>query len=154
MTSPPPYADVFEDEPDIPWIALKESKPLSRLHTAYWGRPIERNELETEQPYEGQPMNDDEDQSEIGPGCFILNFYIEGFPKLWIRKDFIRIYDHCHQHVNNFQGNAQLIPPSVIIRGQPGIGEYFSSLRPSVFKHPFMNREKLLDLLCRPPTPS
>jgi|SRR6266850_1847148 len=138
MTSPSPYAYVFEDgEPDTPWIALKEYKALFRLHTEYWGRPIQGNELEPEQlqtPSEGQPMDDDEDQSEVGPGCFILNFDIKPFPttKLWIRKDYIRMYDHCHQYVNDvrnseLQGEVPPIPPSVVITGQPGIGEYFSS---------------------------
>ena len=30
-----PYDYVFEDEPDSPWIALKESTPLSRFHNRY-----------------------------------------------------------------------------------------------------------------------
>jgi hypothetical protein len=136
MTSPPPYADVFEVEPDIPWIALKDSRPLSRLHTEYWGRPIQGNELDPEQrPSDGQHMDDDEDRSELGPGCFILDFNIEPFPinQLWVRKDYIRMYDHCDRHVKN-RLNAELqeevlpFPPSAVITGQPGIGEYFSSL--------------------------
>jgi len=118
MTSPSPYAYVFEGgEPDTPWIALKDYKALSQLHTKYWGKPIQGNELELQTPSEGQPMDedkdknedkdededededqpidddedqsidDDEDQSEVGSGCFTLDFDI---PLLRISKLLVR----------------------------------------------------------------
>jgi hypothetical protein len=96
MTSPSqpqPYAYVFQDEdPDTPWIALKESHSLSQLHTKYWGDPIQGNESGVQTLSEGQPMeddedqplDDDEDQSEVGPdsGCFVLDFGIEASANL------------------------------------------------------------------------
>ena len=163
MTSPSqPYAYVFEPPyPKTPWLKLEDSEPLSQLYAKYWGRPIQGDEPELQTPSEGQPMEDHEDKSEVGPGCFILNLGIKPFSitRLWIRRDYIRLYERCNEHDNDVRESelqlegAPRIAPSVVITGQPGIGEYFSSSRHPILNHPFMNREKLLDLLCHPPTP-
>ena len=165
MTSP--YAYAFEPQyPKIPWPKLELFEPLSKLHARYWGNPIQGDEPEHPTPSEGQPigddedqpMGDDEDQSEVGPGCFALNLGIQSLrtQRLWVRKDYIRFYDHCvtryNRGWNRPNPDTARRAPSVVITGQPGIGRCFSSLRPFTLKHPFMNREKLLDLLCRPPT--
>src|SRR6266850_1404516 len=134
MTSPSPYAYVFEGgEPDTPWIALKDYKALSQLHTKYWGKPIQGNELELQTPSEGQPMDEDEDQSEVGSGCFTLDFDIPllRISKLLVRQDYIRIYDYCNTHYNDVwsysePGRPPPSAPSVVITGQPGTGECFS----------------------------
>jgi len=165
-----PYAYVFEDGlPHTPWIALNESHPLSQLHIKYWDNPIQGNEPGVQTLSEGQPMDDDEDQpldddedqSEVGPdsGCFVLDFHIKSLriSKLWVRQDYIRLYDYCNTHYNDVWSYSEPdwpppSAPSVVITGQPGIGECFSRLRSSILEH-LMNREKLVDLLCRPATP-
>jgi hypothetical protein len=45
--------------------------------------------------------------------------------KLWIRKDYLRIYDFCESRCE-YVGSKLPRAPSVVITGQPGVGEYFS----------------------------
>lgn len=168
MTSPEPsYDNVFSVEPRTPWIKLADNEPLSQLHTKFWGRPIQDDEPELQMSSEGQPMDDSEDQSEVGPGCFTLELGISEIriQKLWVRKDYIRIYEYCNSHYNEVWSHPNPdshlganwkppMAPSIVITGQPGIGDCFSYLRSSQSSFsPFMDREKLLDILCRPPTP-
>jgi|SRR6267142_2943820 len=157
MTSPSqPYSYVFQPRyPKIPWPKLEDFEPPSLLHTKYWGRPIQGNEPELQTPSDGQPV----DESEIGPGCFALDLDVKSLriSGLWVRQDYIRLYNYCNTHYNNVwshskPGRPPPSAPSVVITGQPGIGECFSRLRSCILEH-LMNREKLVDLLCHPPTP-
>ena len=69
--------------------------------------------------------NDEEDENignKFGPGCYILDLgghYGFRCSKLWIRQDYIKIYDHCERTYEAAKKTA----PSVLITGQPGIGE-------------------------------
>jgi hypothetical protein len=63
--------------------------------------------------------------------------------RLWVRTDYLRLYDYCKFHcdfVEKSQEQGPKLAPSVVITGQPGIGRCFSSLRPSILKHPSMSR--------------
>ena len=146
MTSPSSYADVFKPlHLKSRWPQLEQSGPLSVLHTKFWGIPIQDDEPAPRTPSEGQPMSIDEDEkesedereSEVGPGCFILNLDIEDspIPRLWVRKDYIRLYDFCNGHYEMARESLEKTPtlaPAIVITGQPGIGKpFFSSSRPS-----------------------
>jgi hypothetical protein len=129
-----PYAYVFRPlHPKIPWTRIEQSEPLSELHTKYWGKSIQGNEFELQ-----MPMDCGEDQSEVGPGCFNLNLDIESLEtqRPWVRMDYLRAYDYCNFHYDEvLKSQLQWGPktaPSVVITGQPGIGQCFSSLRPSI----------------------
>lgn len=69
----------------------------------------------------------DNDESEVVRGCFALDLDNVGFAisKLWVRKDYLRIYDHCDSHCEDIR-RLEHLRPSVVITGQPGIGECFS----------------------------
>ncbi len=64
---------------------------------------------------------DDEDE-EIKYGNFILNVGISGRGhRIYVRKEFIRFYNICKKHLEFASETMQA--PSVVITGQPGIGE-------------------------------
>jgi len=71
---------------------------------------------------------EDIEESEVAQGCFSLELGIPGLriSKLWVRKDYLRIYDHCNEHCEKVR-KAEHLSPSAIITGQPGVGECFSS---------------------------
>ena len=65
-------------------------------------------------------VNVDEDE-EIGKGTYILDTGITGINKIWIRAEYIRIYDCLEKQ---YDDAAKLhLPPGAVITGQPGIGE-------------------------------
>ena len=111
------------DEPEPDWPKLRESSLLSNLHAKFWGVDIYEDELKwlKTQP-EGQLM--DVDGSEVGPGCFALDLEISYLQasRLWIRKDYIRIYDECKKNYDRPRSGVPK-PRSVVITGQPGIGD-------------------------------
>ncbi|KAH9054177.1 hypothetical protein EDB87DRAFT_1689495 [Lactarius vividus] len=71
-------------------------------------------------------VNEDKDEGdEIGPGCYILDL---GTPdlrrsKLWIRKEYIRLYEYCNKYLESRR--TEQVAPSVVITGQPGIGKSY-----------------------------
>ena len=120
----PPH--VFEPgQPKAPWPILSASDALSNLHAKFWGVDIHEDEVKwlLTQP-EGQLM--DVDGSEVGPGCFLLDLQgaIVTRSKLWVRKDYLRIYDECKSYYDEPDAET---PRSVVITGQPGVGECISS---------------------------
>ena len=74
----------------------------------------------------GQLM--DTSNSEVVRGCVALDLDDDTLApsKLWIRKDYLRIYDFCERRYKYIRNNLHQAP-SVVVTGQPGLGEYFSS---------------------------
>jgi hypothetical protein len=78
---------------------------------------------------EGATMEVDKDDenvgSEIDLGYYPLDFGIGdlGISELWIRQDYIRIYNYCQEFYNKFLGKRP-IPRSVFITRQLGIGKW------------------------------
>jgi hypothetical protein len=68
---------------------------------------------------EGVDLDDD-----VMPGCYFLEIDIEGFPypKIWIRAEYIRIYDALEAHYQ--KRSYPYVAPGAVITGQPGIGEF------------------------------
>jgi len=152
-TSSPAYAYVFSSQlPNPPLLQLDVENNLSKLHTKHWGRDIGAEESK----WLGKCELPDIDESEVVQGCFSLDLDVKGFgvSKLWVRKDYIRIYDHCSSYCENTLNDPnQHLAPSAIITGQPGLGECGASHRLFTFKHTYTKRENILDPLCHPPTP-
>ena len=156
-TSSLAYAYVFSPELPVPSLSkLSVGHHFSKLHTKHWGRSIDADESK----WLGKSQLPDIDESEVVQGCFILDLDVKGFgvSELWVRKDYIRIYDHCSSHCENIRVlniQDEHCPPSAVITGQPGLGECYASHRPfiSSFKHTYTKRENILDLLCHMPTP-
>jgi hypothetical protein len=142
-------AHLTPDQP-IPDWRLNANLPLSDLHAKFWGVDIHEDEVKwlTTQP-EGQRM--DVDGSEVGPGCFALDLKIRKLlvSRLWIRKDYIRIYDECKDYYESPPDGVPR-PRSVVVTGQPGIGGPISFPISSSILIILARRENLLDHLCRP----
>jgi hypothetical protein len=107
---------------------LDHEEELSKLHAMYWGNSIDEDEAAWVQEH-GQLVEND--GSDVIQGCFALELQTD-MPmasKLWVRKDYWRIYDHCHSHCESVRTapNKMFRPPIAIITGQPGIGKCFFS---------------------------
>jgi hypothetical protein len=120
----PALAAVFyERHAPALWSKLNAVHPYSWLHLKYWGKNIEDEAEEwlKSNPIVYDPAND------IGPRCFVLDFGTEYYhpSRLWVRQDYIRTYNYCHDDAPTREAPC---PCSVVITGQPGIGEFkFSS---------------------------
>jgi hypothetical protein len=107
----------------------------AQFHTKFWGKIM----ADAQPPassglgYEGRDGDEimDVDMSEgvnldddVIPGCHFLDIDIENFPypKIWIRAEFIRIYNALEAYYN--EPSYPHTAPAVVITGQPGIGEF------------------------------
>ena len=59
---------------------------------------------------------------DIGNGCYVLDIGLNGIEpsKIWVRADYIHIYDELEIWLND---EPMEKAPSAIVVGQPGIGE-------------------------------
>jgi len=129
----PPYASAYgENLPVPPLIKLGDTNQLSILHAKFWNVGIDQDER-TWVEARGKPLEEN-DGSEVVQGCFALDIQTKDFmtSKLWVRKDYWRIYDHCQSHYETVltdrrAGGGGTHPPIAIITGQPGIGDCFFS---------------------------
>ena len=64
------------------------------------------------------------------PGCAILNIGIDDFPfqKIWIRADYIRVYNYLESREVPPAGINNHLAPGAVVTGQPGIGEFSLSI--------------------------
>jgi len=69
---------------------------------------------------------EDIEESEVAQGCFSLDLGIHGLKvsKIWVRKDYLRIYDNCIKHCEDVR-DCDHLSPSAIITGQPGVGKTY-----------------------------
>ena len=120
----PPYAHVFQGQPKTPWYKLDDDRCLSMLHKKYWGKNIIEDMHQWQEIQTGyQPM--DTDQSNVSPANFPISFDIEDLDPsgLWVREEYVLFYDYCVAYFNKPNIRSAPEPPSIIITGQPGIGE-------------------------------
>ncbi len=102
------------------WTQLEgDDDPLVQLHSKFWGK-----KLTLEDPEPSGPM--DVDDIDFLPGCAILDIGIGDLPfqKIWIRADYMRVYDYIESCEAPTQ-TVNLLPPAAVVTGQPGIGEFF-----------------------------
>ncbi len=94
----------------------------SELHLQFWGKPIEdyQSEVKSMDIDVDEETGEDEDDE---LGChYILNVGIEGIRcQIYVRKEFIQFYNLCDNYLA--KDREDLKPHSVVILGQPGIGE-------------------------------
>jgi hypothetical protein len=117
---------VFRDESNsAPWTKLKDNDAYSLLHSKYWGNKIDEEAREWR---ELQPTVEVDRTHDIGPGCYGLHLGVElRDSELWVRQDYIRIYDYCSQRYEEGPTTTSERPRSVVITGQPGVGVFLSS---------------------------
>lgn len=125
-----------------PWRRLRKTELLARLHAKFWHRSMEAEAREWRETQledglgpmdvdvDKQPGNNDikvteREDNEIDTDCYILQIDIPGLEQLWIRKEFIQLYNCCDDYLKSDRQDRK--PRSVVITGQPGIGECFTS---------------------------
>jgi hypothetical protein len=66
-----------------------------------------------------------EDDDDVGPECHLdVGISGPGRWKIWVRKEYIRMYKRCKDHLETNRHKSQ--SPSLIVTGQPGIGKFFA----------------------------
>jgi hypothetical protein len=108
------------------WSKLEDDHELSRLRSKFWGKKIEE---EAKERRELQPTVEVDRANDIGPECYGLDLGIElKRSELWVRQDYIRIYDYCSKRYEEGPSSVRKIARSVVITGQPGVGVFLSSV--------------------------
>lgn len=128
------------------WPRLHDYEPLSQFHAKFWDRNMADEEREwrnTQLAIGGELRDKDQDgdtcigeagddemdegneadlDDDIIPGCYMLDIGIEGLPysSIWIRSDYVRVYDHLNFHYNKPAPHGRA--PAVVLTGQPGVG--------------------------------
>jgi hypothetical protein len=64
---------------------------------------------------------------DIIPGCYVLDIDINEieFPKIWIRAEYIRVFDSLYAYYNTTLSLPRA--PAAVVTGQPGIGKPVAS---------------------------
>jgi hypothetical protein len=141
----------------IEWSSSRVSRdyPVAQLHAKFWGKSMDDEEEEwrktqppipstgSELQHEDQDIDDRMDEGadesdgtdrddDVIPGCYMLHLGIDGLDisDIWIRAEYIRIFDYIEAFFNKPR-NRPVRAPSVVITGQPGIGA-FSLVIPSI----------------------
>ncbi|KAH9082284.1 hypothetical protein EDB83DRAFT_2337503, partial [Lactarius deliciosus] len=86
---------------------LQDTEFLARLHANFWRSSMEAEEGAWHKTQlENKSMNMDADGhpgggegNEIDPGCFVLHIGIPGIEKVWIRKEYIELYNCCEEYL-------------------------------------------------------
>jgi hypothetical protein len=115
------YAQVFLRLPHDPWLELQSDELLSNFHAKYWGKSILDDKREWLEVQDGGHRMDTDDV----PTNFALYIRVDGMQpsSLWVRKDYMLLYDECMAYFSRPSVKSSTTPPSVVITGQPGIGK-------------------------------
>jgi len=98
------------------------------------GQPAIGDRVRDEDRYGDECMGEDEIddlgertdlEDDILSGCYVLNIGIEGidYPSIWVRAEYIRMYDYLESYYNSFASKLPGRAPGAVLTGQPGIGE-------------------------------
>jgi hypothetical protein len=124
------------------WTRLNDDHRFSRLRSKYWGKRIEEEARE-------RPTVEADLTNDIGPDCFGLDLGIRFKPpRLWVRQDYVRIYDYCSQRHEEGPSDDTEMARSVVITGQPGVGALLSVGSCAYLLTPF-EKAKLIGSLTR-----
>jgi len=157
--SPSSYRFFVPSSSEKQFRKIDKDNPHSRLHSHFWGEPLSKFRSETEsvnigvhEEREGycEDTGEDEDKINAGDYDYILNVGLPGRVQVFIRKEYIRFYNYCNAHLAGDNQTREAL--SVVITGQPGIGEC-SFASPYGYRGSSDKREDPLDLLCCVSTP-
>ncbi|KIM39972.1 hypothetical protein M413DRAFT_29116 [Hebeloma cylindrosporum] len=123
-----------------PWKTIDGGRPLALFHAKFWGRSMateEKERLNTQSAAgdigsgrKGKKVDEKRRMGEVAavktdrgvadldddfiPGCYMLDIGIEGFPypKIWIRADYIRIFDYLQVY---YDGHGFKISPQLLL---------------------------------------
>ena len=120
----PTLASIFRGDLTS-WSKLVDSHRFSELRSNFRGNEIEH---EAEQWRESHSAVENDPTNDIGASCFGLDLEINlRHSKLWVREDYIRLYDYCTQWYERHPRSEASLAPAVVITGQPGVGMFLSS---------------------------
>jgi hypothetical protein len=121
------------------WSKLENQDPLSQLRSKFWGKKIENDAKKWRNL---QPTVKDDPANDIGQGSYGLDLGIDiSGSQLWVRQDYIRIYDFCSKRHEKSLSSKVKRAHSVVITGQPGIGVFLSSVVScALFNNPCVKR--------------
>ena len=116
------------------WTLLLDSGLFAQLHAKFWGATMQEEETKwRETQPKDVPMDvdvdneiaEEDEEDETGPGCYILSLpWMRDTTKtIWIRQEYLRVYDFCKEYLKFCRTNKLQESPSVVVTGQPGIGE-------------------------------
>jgi len=115
------------------WSKLADSHRFSELRSNFWGNQIEH---EAEQWRESHPAMENDHTNDIGASCYGLDLGIDiKYSKLWVREDYIRLYDYCSEWYEEHPHSPEQLAPAVVITGQPGVGVFLSSVTSCAFSN-------------------
>lgn len=126
-------------------VTTEDAYIPAQLHQKFWGKPIMeeiawrtylkkggREDEDQDQDVRTfddthQDQDDDQDETSDGeddiiPGCCALDFGHIDRQSIWIRADYIRIYDYIEGHYNKHAKRVGRAP-SAVVTGEPGVGE-------------------------------
>ena len=86
----------------------------------------------TDDPIETTDMDK---YNDIIPGCGVLDIGLGGIGKIWVRAEYMRIYNCLEEHYN--LAIIGVANAGAVLTGQPGIGEFFLI---AIVAAPFMFR--------------
>jgi len=135
------------------WDLADDDLPVTLFHKKFWGKSMkdEESEWRKSQMMIDQPedMYDDERDDDIISGCYALDLNIPRMlvTSLWVRADYIRIFDHFQAFYDEYASPMEITPCGVL-SGQPGIGES-SCIASSAGAQVRSVRQECLDLLRR-----
>jgi hypothetical protein len=143
------FASVVQVQEHLaPWRQLDDSDSIALLHRRFWGTSMAIEEQAWRRTQSSDPAIDedgDQDGDDIIPGCYLLDIGMN-ISKLWIRADYIRIYDFLEAHYKK-PSAPSFRAPAAVVTGQPGVGEdqdAFVNLR---LTQSLSERKKHVDLL-------
>jgi len=103
------------------WLQLGNEDPLVKLHSKFWGKNLTYEESELSH---NQTDGDEDDVGDFVPGCGILNIGIDDLPfeRIWIRADYIRVFNLLESRETSVVRNR--LAPAAVVTGPPGIGKF------------------------------
>jgi hypothetical protein len=107
------------------WLQLGNDDPLVQLHSKFWGKNLTYEESgSSHNQTDGDEDMDVDDVGDFVPGCGILNIGIDEltFQKIWIRADYIRVFNFLESRETPMVRNR--LAPAAVVTGPPGIGEF------------------------------
>jgi len=148
------YKSIIPSYSEGQLLMLDKADTLSQLHSQFWGKPLSNFRSETESDvHEEREDNEDtgtDDEINASDYDYILNVGLPGRVQVFIRKEYNRFYNYCNAHLAGDNQTREAL--SVVITGQPGIGEC-SFASPYGYRGSSDKREDPLDLLCCVSTP-
>jgi hypothetical protein len=123
----PTLASVFLLEgASASWSKLRGDHGFSQLYSKYWGKDIEHDAKQWRKSHSSVMVDP---IVEMGPECFGLDLGVNvKESKMWVRQDYIRIYDYCSRRHQEGPSSVTARARSVVITGQPGVGVFLFSV--------------------------